>query len=73
MLLLQSLHQAEANPQTAPSLDNSPEADIPDPSAILIMVSQVPYCLTAEEASKLSIPAFSTLWTVSVRPPPHYT
>lgn len=72
ILLLQSLQQAEAERQTAPSRDPSPEAGMQDPSAVLILVSQEPYCLTAEEASKLSIPAFSILWTVSLHPPSHH-
>ena len=68
VLLLQSLHRAEASRQTAPSLDPAPEADMQEPSGILIMVSRPPYRLTIEEASKLSIPAFSSLWTVSLHP-----
>lgn len=70
--MLQSLHRAEASQQTAPSLDSALEADMQEPPGILIMVSKLPYRLTTEEASKLSMTAFSALWTVSLHPPLHY-
>lgn len=63
-LLLQLLQQAEASQQTAPGLDQQSPG-------ILVMVAQPPYHLSLEEASKLTIPAFSALWTVSLDMPLH--
>lgn len=62
------LQEDDTSQQAAPGL-NLPEADAPNPRGILVLVSQPPYCLTVEEASKLTIPAFSALWTVSLHIP----
>ena len=64
--LLQFLQQAEASQQTAPAPDPPPEAGGQPPPGVLIMVAQPPYRMSLEEASKLTIPAFSALWTVSL-------
>lgn len=66
---LNGLQEADATQQAAPGLDHAPEVDVPDPPGIMVLVSQPPYCLTVEEASKLTIPAFSALWTVSLHTP----
>lgn len=64
-LVLQFLQQAEASQQTAPVPNPSPETDSQQSPGILVMVAQPPYRLSSEEASKLTIPAFCALWTVS--------
>lgn len=70
--LLQLLRQAQEaqaaqQPGSRHEPASSPEAEPKAAPEILISVAQPPYRLTAEEAGKLTVRAFSALWTVSTR------
>ena len=69
-LLLQLLRQAQEaqaaqQPESSPEPAQGPETEPKAAPEILISVAQPPYRLTAEAASKLTVRAFSALWTVS--------